>query len=107
MSSFLIAGGIVLLVIVLAVRAFGKPGSGRTFRGGPGAGATGTVYDMLNEDKRRAIEIIVAGRAEMTDPETADDIPRNDGNDRPARRSPQGEGGASGVAGIRDGKPPK
>ena len=30
---------------------------------------------MLNEDKRRAIEIIVEGRAEATDPETADDIP--------------------------------
>ena len=31
---------------------------------------------MLNEDKRKAIEIIVEGRAEATDPETADDIPK-------------------------------
>jgi len=34
---------------------------------------------MLNEDKRRAIEIIVEGRAEATDPETADDIPGDEG----------------------------
>ena len=38
-------------------------------------GAAGAVYDMLNEDKRRAIELIVEGRAEKTDPETADDLP--------------------------------
>ena len=96
MSSFFIAGGIVLLVIVLAVRAFGKPGSGRTFRGGPGAGATGAIHDMLIEDKRRAIEIIVEGRAEMTDPETADDIPKNDGTES-----------ASGGAGVGGRKPAK
>jgi len=30
---------------------------------------------MLNEDKRRAIEIIVEGRAEETDPEHADGTP--------------------------------
>jgi len=35
----------------------------------------GAVYDMLNEDKRKAIEIIVEGRAEQTDPEHADDPP--------------------------------
>ena len=73
--SFLLLGGVILLVIVLALRVFGKPGSGRTFGGGPGAGATGAVHEMLIEDKRRAIELIVEGRAEKTDPETADDIP--------------------------------
>lgn len=41
----------------------------------PGPGAVGAVYDMLNEDKRRAIEIIVEGRAELTDPEHADGTP--------------------------------
>ena len=39
-----------------------------------GAGAAGTVYELLNEDKRKAIEIIVERRAEARDPETADDI---------------------------------
>ena len=41
--------------------------------GSPGAGAMGTVYDLLNEDRRKAIEIIVEERAEERDPETADD----------------------------------
>ncbi len=38
----------------------------------PGPGAAGAVYDMLNQDKRRAIEIIVEERAEARDPEDAD-----------------------------------
>jgi hypothetical protein len=38
---------------------------------GPGAGAVGTVYDLLNEDKRKAIELIVEQRAEERDPERA------------------------------------
>src|SRR5262249_52715497 len=37
--------------------------------GSVGAGAAGIVYDMLNEDKRKAIEIIVEERAEARDPE--------------------------------------
>jgi hypothetical protein len=40
--------------------------------GHPGPGTSGAIYDMLNEDKRKAIEIIVEERAEETDPETAD-----------------------------------
>lgn len=40
-----------------------------------GAGAYGAVYDLLNEDKRKAIEIIVEKRAESRDPEHADDVP--------------------------------
>jgi hypothetical protein len=39
---------------------------------GPGSAAAGTVYDMLNEDKRNALEIIVEERAEARDPEDAD-----------------------------------
>lgn len=42
-----------------------------------GPAAMGTVYDMLNEDKRNAIEIIVEEKAEARDPETADgDLPQ-------------------------------
>ena len=37
-----------------------------------GSGASGTVYDLLNEDKRRAIEVIVEQRAEARDPEDAE-----------------------------------
>ena len=37
-----------------------------------GSGAAGTVYGMLNEDKRKAIEVIVEERAGARDPEHAD-----------------------------------
>ena len=37
-----------------------------------GPGASGAVYDMLNADKRKAIEIILEERAEYRDPEDAD-----------------------------------
>ena len=68
--SIVIFGGL----LVLAFRGLAKAGRGRTFKVGPGA--AGAVYDMLNEDKRKAIEIIVEGRAEYRDPETADDTPK-------------------------------
>jgi len=41
-------------------------------RRGPGPGAAGAVYELLNEDRRRALEIIVEERAEATDPESKD-----------------------------------
>jgi hypothetical protein len=41
-------------------------------RGRPGPGAAGTIYDLLNEDRRKAIEIIVEQRAEERDPEDRD-----------------------------------
>jgi hypothetical protein len=71
---FLVVLGGILIVLVVVVRAMISPRSGRSR--GPGPGAAGAVYDMLNEDKRKAIEIIVEGRAEYADPETADDIPK-------------------------------
>lgn len=74
MTAVVVGVAVVAVVIILAVRLLGRK-EGRTFSGGPGVGATGTIYDMLNEDKRKAIEIIVEGRAEYVDPETADDIP--------------------------------
>jgi MYXO-CTERM domain-containing protein len=44
----------------------------RRRRGRIGAGGYGAVYDLLNEDKRQAIEIVVEGRAEARDPEDRD-----------------------------------
>jgi len=38
----------------------------------PGAGAYGSIYDLLNQDKRNAIELIVEEKAEARDPEDAD-----------------------------------
>ena len=75
---FALGLAVILGVLFLAFRVLTRDrrGRGRTFRVGPGA--AGTVYDMLNEDKRKAIEIIVEGRAEHRDPETADDLPPPD-----------------------------
>ena len=46
----------------------------RRRRSGPrsGAGTAGTVYDWLNEDKQRAVDIIVEERAGARDPEDRD-----------------------------------
>jgi len=38
----------------------------------PGPGTMGTIYDMLNEDKRKAVEIIVEQKAAETRPEYPD-----------------------------------
>ena len=72
--EFPVVAVVLVGLILLVLRVVSRPGNRRVSRG-PGAGAAGAVYDMQNEDKRRAIEIIVEGRAEATDPETADDIP--------------------------------
>jgi hypothetical protein len=61
---------VIVLFLVALVQARRKRRRGR-WRG-PGAGATGAIYDMLIEDKRKAIEIILEEKAEERDPESAD-----------------------------------
>ena len=52
--------------------------------GGVGTAAAGALYGWMNEDKRRAIEIIVEERAEARDPEDRDgNLPDLAGNRRP------------------------
>ena len=58
-----------LIAIIAVGVAFWARGRGRLR---PGPGTTGTIYDLLNEDKRKAIEIIVEERAEARDPEDKD-----------------------------------
>ena len=65
-SLFLLVGVIVLVTVVFSRRRGGHGMSG------PGAGAYGAVYDLLNEDKRNAIEMIVEDKAASRDPEDAD-----------------------------------
>lgn len=49
-----------------------------------GYGASGSVYDFMNEDRRKAIEIVVEERAESRDPEDKDgNLPELEG---PARK---------------------
>jgi hypothetical protein len=51
-----------------------------------GSGGAGAVYDLLNDDKRKAIEVVVDGRAERQDPEHADDTLANKGDKFPGKR---------------------
>lgn len=76
-------GQIVALVIIALffpalIQARRKRRLGRSR---PGVGATGAVYELLMEDKRKAIEIIAEERAEERDPETADDDLRPSGRE--------------------------
>jgi hypothetical protein len=59
---------VVVAAVIVVVWWAARSGRGRRV----GAGAYGAVYDLLNEDKRKAIEIIVEERAEARDPEDAD-----------------------------------
>ena len=61
---------VLLLVIAFIVQVRRKRRGVRTFDVGPGA--YGSVYDLLNQDKRNAVEIIVEEKAEARDPEDAD-----------------------------------
>ena len=62
---------LVWIVALGVIVAFIWCGRGRPPRR-IGSASIGTVYDMLNEDKRKAVEIVVEGRAEARDPEDAD-----------------------------------
>jgi hypothetical protein len=57
-------GAVILLIVVFKNKGARRPGVG--------SAAMGSVYDLLNEDKRKAIEIIVEERAGARDPEDKD-----------------------------------
>jgi GNAT superfamily N-acetyltransferase len=72
--SLLLMASVLSLVILIFRRARGQKTTGeRTVRRGPGPGAMGAVYGMLNEDKQNAIEIVVEQKAAAVDPERARD----------------------------------
>ncbi len=62
----------VLALILAAIALVGRRSRTPGRRSRPGPGTIGTVYDFLNEERRRAIEIIVEQRAEARDPEEAE-----------------------------------
>ena len=72
-------GGLVIWVVMLTLGGFAFYRA-KTRRRHIGSGAAGTIYDMLNEEKRNAIEVIVEDKAAERDFEHADD------KDRPAGR---------------------
>jgi len=79
--------GIAVLLLLIAgfVKMRRKKHGVRTFDVGPGA--MGSVYDLLNEDRRNAIEIIVEEKAEARDPEDKDgNLPELERPQRPSTR---------------------
>ena len=67
-----VVGALVWLaaIVLLCVAVFRTRRQRR--RGRVGSAAAGAVYGWLNEDKRKAVEIIVEHRAEARDPEDRD-----------------------------------
>ncbi|HET7699140.1 MAG TPA: hypothetical protein VFK57_25700 [Vicinamibacterales bacterium] len=64
--------GVALLVlVVIAIAVLSGDGGGRG-SSGVGPAASGAIYDLLNQDKRNAIELIVEEKAAARDPEDAD-----------------------------------
>jgi hypothetical protein len=75
--SIYVAGVILVLLVAVAIRRrrSRRPAARRGASIGPAA--VGTVYELLNEDRRNAIEIIVEDRAAYRDPEDAEgDLPK-------------------------------
>jgi hypothetical protein len=68
-----VAALLVLFRVAMSTGKAKKVRRGGMFSHGPGAGAAGAFYEMLSEDKRAAIEIIVEEKAAERDEETADD----------------------------------
>jgi hypothetical protein len=64
--------GIVILLILAAVIASVSSKDRGRHSPGVGPGVSGAVYDLLNQDKRNAIELIVEDKAGARDPEDAD-----------------------------------
>jgi hypothetical protein len=64
--------------VVLLVVVGGLMWRGRLRRRHIGSGAAGAVYDLLNDEKRKAVEIVVEDRAGESDPERAADVPPDD-----------------------------
>jgi hypothetical protein len=58
-----------LLAIVAVIVAFSRR---RRMRSRVGSAAAGSIYGMLNEDKRNAVEVVVEERAGARDPEDRD-----------------------------------
>jgi hypothetical protein len=69
MSPAVINTIVWVVAIVVVILAFSAQ---RRSRKDIGAAASGSIYDMLNEDKRKAVEIVVEERAGARDPEDRD-----------------------------------
>ena len=69
-GSPVVGGAVWLVIMSLVAVIFWRL---KTRRRHIGSAAAGTVYDMINEEKRNAIEILVEDKAAARDFEHADD----------------------------------
>jgi hypothetical protein len=77
------AVGLVILVLVIVISRRARRHGG-SFR----AGVVGSIYDMQNQDKQRALDVIVEGKAAETRPEYPDgDLPQLENPNRKKQRS--------------------
>jgi hypothetical protein len=86
--SVYVAAVVVVLFVLIAIRKRRRRAPARPPRRGSfgvGPGAAGTIYELLNEERRNAIEIIVEDKAAYRDPEDAD------GNLPDLEHTPSGE----------------
>jgi len=67
-ASVVVYGGALLLFLLLIRQLIRRGG----LRGSVGPGASGAVYELLNEDRRAAVEVIVEERTGYRDPEDRD-----------------------------------
>jgi hypothetical protein len=65
-------GGAIIWLTMMTLAAFAFYRA-KTRRRHIGSGAAGMVYGMMNEDKRKAIEVVVADKAAAHDFEKAED----------------------------------
>ena len=65
-------GGAAIWLVMMVLLGFAFYRA-RTRRRHIGSGAAGAVYGMMNEDKRKAVEIVVSDKAAAHDFEHADD----------------------------------
>lgn len=77
-TSPIVSGVIWLVIILLCGFVYWRM---KTRRRHIGSAAAGTVYDMINEEKRKAVEILVEDKAAARDFEHAED------DDDPVRSS--------------------
>jgi hypothetical protein len=82
-------GALVIVAMILVTRRARRHG------GSLRAGVVGALYDLLNEEKRRALDVIVEGKAEVRRPEYPDgNLPDLAGGGvKPKSTAPERKGG--------------
>jgi len=81
----LIYGGALIVLVLIVILSRRARRHGGAYR----AGVVGAVYEWQNQDKQRALDVIVEGRAAETRPEYPD-------GDLPQLESPKGSNRKSG-----------